>query len=120
MPPNTHYHQAVLLDPDVAAELSALEKDSKGKGEESFAPPQATWSPELDMQTRIYDRLGALLHVCQAMVLKGSGKNVGEAPKPHPRPKTAMAEARAQKRWAQHEELKSRFLPERPQDGPVD
>jgi hypothetical protein len=72
------------------------------------------------MMTRIYDRMGALLHVCQAMALKGSGKNVGEAPKPHPRPKTAMTEARSQKRWEQHKKLTARFLPDRPQDGPVD
>lgn len=81
-------------------------------GGEAPAPAQFTWSPELDMQARIFDRLGSILHLQRMLLLKGSGKSGGDSPKPYPRPKTAMAAIEAELRWQQHETLKSKFLPQ--------
>jgi hypothetical protein len=70
----------------------------------------AEYSPELEMLTNVFDRLGDLI---QATIAAQGGK----APKvkPYPRPKTALDRVKEQRRLAKHRRIVARVLS--PRDG---
>jgi hypothetical protein len=67
----------------------------------------AEYSPELEMLTNVFDRLGDLI---QATIAAQGGK----APKvrPYPRPKTALDRVKEQRRLAKHRRIVARVLPQ--------
>lgn len=66
----------------------------------------ADWSPELEMLTNLYDRMGEQIAVTVA-VAGGKPKKVT----PAPRPTTALERERRQRRDAKHRSVVSRMLP---------
>jgi hypothetical protein len=55
LPRNTHYHQAVLADPEHLAMLDRVR--AKGDPGPAPLPPLATWSAEVDMGANIRDAI---------------------------------------------------------------
>jgi hypothetical protein len=113
LPRNSHYSQAVSLDPEHARLIA--EAQESGKVKSSPAPPMATWSPETERLTAIIDLLKHLIYLTSAV---NGGK--GKSPDPELRPESAMTKIKAEQRQKRHEALAARVLrnrkppPERP------
>lgn len=101
LPRNSAYMQALTDDDAWAEAVIDLPQSDR--------PPSvrlADWSPELEMLTNLYDRVGELIRV--------TAMAAGSRPKraqPAPRPRTALDRVRARRRKAQHSLLVSVLLP---------
>ncbi|WP_431881817.1 hypothetical protein [Micromonospora chalcea] len=103
LPRNSAYMQALTDDEDWARAILARPDPDEP------APPSvrlADWSPELEMLTNLYDRLGELVRV---VAMTGGGKPA--RPKPAPRPRTAIDRIRARQRKAKHARVVRAMLP---------
>lgn len=65
------------------------------------------WSPETEMLTNIYDRLGEQIAVALAV----GGAKKPARPKPMARPKTAIDRVKRKRREREQAALKSKLLP---------
>lgn len=120
LPGHSWYSAAVAEDKEHArlmAEAIAARKNEDGEEEEKPKGPRInTWTPELAMLTSLTD---AVRRVEWAVFASQAGQKAGEAPKPLPRPQTALeleiklAEHRL--REARHKSLVARMLPHKAQ-----
>jgi hypothetical protein len=107
-----------LIDglPRDSAYVEALTSDEQWAAAVLDNPPpdgpptrrMADWTPELEMLTNLYDRVGELIQVTVATA-GGKPRKV----QPAPRPTTALERARRHRREAKHRSLVSRVLPHR-------
>lgn len=105
LPRDTYYHQAVSLDEEHAmllAESGALDAVT-----EAWAPPMATYSPEVEMILMVVNELKSLR---QTLVAVNSTTSTPE-PKFLPGPKTAFDKIEAMRRERKHRDLVARVLP---------
>ncbi|MET0701728.1 MAG: hypothetical protein ABWY93_18915 [Mycobacterium sp.] len=70
------------------------------------------WTPEVEMLTNVYDRLGEQISVTMA----AAGARKPPRPRPAPRPKTAVDRVKARRREGTHKILTSKLL-NRKEDG---
>ena len=117
LPNHTYFAEAVSNDEEHAEMLAKAEAaQTKGaKDRPAWTPPLRTWTPEVDVLTRVLDAVNALKYVTIA-----ANSEKGKAPRPPepaPRPKTAIERARAradyQRRLRKHESLVARVLPKK-------
>lgn len=107
LPRNSAYVQALTDDDEWAEQVLASAQSNR-----PAHPRMQDWSPELELLTSLYDRVGELVRVSVAAT--------GSRPKrlqPAPRPVTALDRARARRRKAQHQRLVTTMLPHRATDG---
>ncbi|MEU4218123.1 hypothetical protein [Actinoplanes sp. NPDC026623] len=109
LPRNSHFVEALSDDEQLAEHL--LDRPPAGAGR--LAASMSQFSPELEMATHTYDRLGELI---QAVTAAAGGK----PPKipAYPRPRTAADRIRKRRARAQHRNLVARLLPHGPQPAP--
>lgn len=99
-----------MNDPEHAKMLVEARKRAKDTSE-SWAPPMATWSPEVDALHKVLDAVNGVRYiVAAANSEKGKGP---KPPKPHPRPRTAIERMENQSRRESHEKLANRILARR-------
>lgn len=104
LPRDSAYMQALTDDDDWA---EAVLRDPPDESKPAVPTVRlADWSPELEMLTNLYDRLGELVRVV-AMSAGGKPRKA----QPAPRPRTALDRARARRRKAQHNRLVEHMLP---------
>jgi len=84
LPRNTHYHQAVLADPEHLAMLDRVR--SKGDPGPAPLPPLATWSAEVDMSANVVDAIkhleDTLLRVNVPREKQNTLKEIAWVPRP--------------------------------------
>ena len=92
LPSASRYSEAVSLHPEYAKQLANMPEP-----DEPWAPRQAEFGLTEHLLTNISDQL----QVLTVVTLKAAGAKPGE-PKPMPRPKSAIEEARkqAEQEWA--------------------
>ncbi|HEX8632244.1 MAG TPA: hypothetical protein VF755_29145 [Catenuloplanes sp.] len=98
--PRTSAYAEALADDEQLAEQLLDRPPGPGR------VPMSEFSPELEMLTNVFDRLGELI---QAVTAAAGGK----PPKvrPHPRPRTAMDRVRQRRSMAKHRTVVARMLP---------
>jgi hypothetical protein len=102
LPRNSHYYQAISDDELFAEQvLDADTPSSQG------TRLMTEWTPETEMLTNIYDRLGEQIAVALAV----GGAKKPARPKPMVRPKTAMDRVKRKRRERESAALKSKLLP---------
>lgn len=115
LPRNTHYHQAVLADPEHMAMLDRV----RGRGDPGPAPlpPLATWSAEVEMGASIRD---AILHLEDTLVrTKVDKKNQNKikpidwTPRPGREKQVDTTVLPQQEREDRHRRLVGKLLPDR-------
>lgn len=98
LPPTSHYMAAVLNDEEVAEQAAAAEV-ARGEVErydgEPLPLPLTAWTPEVQLLTKVVEKVAEQTAILIAVNSK-DGKF--KAPKPEPRPLTALQKARAQVR----------------------
>ena len=111
LPRHSAFVEALCDDDDLAENLAA--RDTPAGGERG-GTPLSQFSPELEMATNIFDRLGELIQAVTAAA--------GARPpkiRPYPRPRTAADRVRRRRAQARHRGLVARLLPHGPQPAPV-
>lgn len=103
LPRNSAYVQAITDDEEWA---EAVLNNPAPDSDTPASVRLADWSPELEMLTNLYDRLGELIRV----VAMTAGSRPKRVP-PAPRPRTALDRVRARRRNATHNRLVSIMLP---------
>ena len=91
--------------------VKLLLKAQEGQDKQPWAPPMATWSPELEQLVTLTDAVRTV-QVTLSRVNGGKGEF-----KPSPRPVTMMDKVRRQLRRLAHQELVRRVLPREQEDG---
>jgi len=109
LPQNTHYHHALMNDPEYAKRVADY-RVKHPTTDEQKAPPWSVWSPEYEAMQSIIDEL----RVLRATVVGSAGGKPSE-PKMTLKPVSEIQKAVARKKWQEHEGLKSKFLPNGPQ-----
>lgn len=119
LPRNTHYHQAVLADPEHLAMLDRVR--AKGDPGPAPLPPLATWSAEVD---KLADVIDAIKHLEDTQIrLKTSKADQGKIKAPNwtPRPgrETPVEDIALsqQEKDRRHRALVGQLLPHKAQPG---
>lgn len=107
LPQNTQYYHQLMQDEEHAAAVADWK--AKHPEEKDDSPPWSTWSPEVELLTRIEDQLKIVAN----RVVAAQG---GKAPKPEfaSRPKSAIQKAILRNRWKQHDALKAKLIKPQP------
>ncbi len=105
LPRTSVYAQACALDEELAGKVLAYTQGDDRSANAKWARSHREYSPEVEMLSAVYDRIGELVRVT-AMARGARAK----APSPAPRPISALERVRA--RWARqkHERLAARLL----------
>jgi hypothetical protein len=108
LPQNTWYHQAISEDVEHAMMLIKAREEAEKRGIDPppSGPALRSWSPEVDIMTRVLDAVNNVAYVTG----KASGGK-GKPPKPAPRPPSAMERAKLRLRAERHAILVRRMLP---------
>jgi hypothetical protein len=102
LPRTSAYAQAMATDEELAAEVAKLpESDRTAKWSRSYRD----YSPEVEMLSALFDRLGELVRVTAAM-RGGRGKQ----PQFAPRPESAIERVRRRLAQDQHKRLTDRLI----------
>jgi hypothetical protein len=108
----------VADDPEHARLLLEAQERSKAQDKpEEWAPPMATWTPEVGLLAEVVDSINQLrITLIAANLERGKTPPKFEA---YPRPKSALAKVRKlseyERRKAAHEALVARLIPIRSQ-----
>lgn len=107
LPQNTQYYHLLMQDEEHAAAVAEWKANNPQSKDDS--PPWSTWSPEVELLTRIEDQLKIVAN--RVVAVHGQ-----KAPKPEfaPRPKSALEKAVLRRRWERHEMLKSKLIKPQP------
>lgn len=107
LPQNTHYHHALMNDPEYAKAVAEWKAANPDSGEPK-SPPWSVWSPEYEGSQSIIDELRLL----RATVVNVNGGKAGE-PKLTLKPKSEIDKAIYRKKLEKHESLADRMLARR-------
>lgn len=113
LPSNSYYAQAALNDEEHTRLLARAQKAAEDAGVEGpKGPPRAWWSEEAEQLAGLRDAVHNLIRV----VMQVNG--VKQVPRfdPTPRPSTMLPKAKMRERWAEHNKLVARLLPNRQQE----
>lgn len=111
LPRDSFFSEAVAQDEDHARMLLA---HPSSRGSTAYAPPLSTWSPEVELLTSILDAV----QTAGIMSANVQGAKL-PAPKPAPRPRTAVERLRTRAALEQHESLVARLTALREQGAPT-
>lgn len=120
LPRNTHYHQAVLADPEHLAMLDRARKG--GDAGPAPLPPLATWSAEVEMGANIRDAILALTDTLIRTKVDpkkaGQIKPIAWTPRPGREQPVDMQVLSNEERDKAHRRLVGKLLPKKaqPQD----
>ena len=110
LPQNTWYHQMISEDVEHAMMILRAQERAKQRGDSEQAakgPQVRTWSPEVDVMTKVLDAVNNVAYT----IAKSNGSKSAKTPKPALRPQTAMERARLRLRQERHDILVRRMLP---------
>jgi hypothetical protein len=103
LPRTSAYAEALALDEELAAEVVKLpQSDRAGK----WARDHREYTPEVEMLSALFDRVGELIRVVAAT----NGSRGGKAPPQAPRPVSALERVRVRNAHARHQQLAERLL----------
>jgi hypothetical protein len=102
LPRTSAYAQAMATDEELADALAELPQPDR---KPSWSRSHRDFTPEVEMLSALFDRLGELVRVTAAM----RGARPG-APSLAPRPPYALERARKARLHAQHDQLVSRLI----------
>jgi len=111
LPRHSAFVEALCDDDDLAEHLAA--RDTPAVGDRARMP-LSQFSPELEMATNVFDRLGELI---QAVTAAAGARPPKIAP--YPRPRTAADRVRQRRAELRHRGLVARLLPHGPQAAPT-
>jgi len=110
LPRHSAYVEALCDDDELAEYLLTAETSAADRA----WTPLSQYTPELEMATNLYDRLGELIQAVTA--------SAGARPpkiRPYPRPRTAADRIRHRRAQDRHRTLVARMLPDGPQPAPA-
>lgn len=113
LPAWSAYYAAVANDPEHADMVAKAMAEDPDSGSDSGPPGPAltSWTPEVEVLTRVVDAIKALHYLIPA----AAGSKSVKPPAPEPRPVTLLESARKRAHYnarkTKHEELAARMLP---------
>jgi hypothetical protein len=121
LPAWSSYYAAVANDPEHAEmAATAMEEGENREDPETSGPALTSWTPEVEVLTRVVDAVKALHYLIPA----AAGSKSVKPPPPEPRPVTLLDSARRRAAYkvkkTRHEALAARMLPHKypPSDEP--
>jgi hypothetical protein len=105
LPRTSAYAQALATDERLAEAIAELPEADRAVNPK-WSRYHRDYSPEVEMLSAVFDRLGELIRVTGA--LRGAG---GKSPAAAPRPVAAIEQVRKQLRIEKHRALVARVLP---------
>ncbi len=103
LPRTSAYAEAMALDEELAVEVAKIPHgDRAGK----WARDHREYTPEVEMLSALFDRVGELIRVVAAT----RGSRGGKPPPQAPRPVSALERVRVRNSRARHEQLADRLL----------
>lgn len=115
LPGHSFTAAATANDEEYAAHLGhAIAEAPEDESDDMKSPPVHRWTPEVAILADLYDTINRMAYA-QLCAAVGGPQKAGPAPKPYPRPKTALRraieKATYDRKLAKHESLVARMLP---------